>query len=105
MIYVGCLQFFLPLIIVPLLYNIFINDLCDVINHSNCLPFADDLKVYEAISSPSDCLLLQSDIDRVHNLCLANSSSSICLSHSRSVASSKLSPVLERDCPGKVVMW
>jgi hypothetical protein len=43
-----------------LLFNIFINDLCDVINHSKCLPFADDLKVYRAISSLGDCLLLQS---------------------------------------------
>jgi hypothetical protein len=31
-------------------------------------------------------------------------SSSICLSRDRSIASSKLSPVLERDCPGKVVL-
>jgi hypothetical protein len=32
-------------------------------------------------------------------------SSSVCLSRDRSIASSKLSPVLGRDCPGKVVMW
>jgi hypothetical protein len=56
----------------PLLYNIFINDLCDVIKHSKYLLSADDLKIYRDISSPSDCLLLQSDIDRVHNWCLAN---------------------------------
>jgi hypothetical protein len=56
----------------PLLFNTFINDLFDVINHSNCLLFSDELKVYRAISSPSDCLLLQSDIDRVHNWCSAN---------------------------------
>jgi hypothetical protein len=34
--------------------------------------FSDDLRVYRAISSPSDCLLLHSDVDRVHNWCLAN---------------------------------
>jgi hypothetical protein len=56
----------------PLLFNIFINDLCDVMNHSNYLLFVDDLKVYRAISSPNDCLLLQSDIDRVYNWCLVN---------------------------------
>jgi hypothetical protein len=28
----------------PLLFNIFIHDLCDVINHSNYLLFADDPK-------------------------------------------------------------
>jgi hypothetical protein len=53
----------------PLLLNIFINDLCEVINHSNCLLFADDLKVYRAINSPSDCLLLQSDIACVRAWC------------------------------------
>ena len=56
----------------PLLFNIFINDLCDVVNSSNCLLYADDLKVYRAIKSPNDCLLLQSDIDRVHEWCSAN---------------------------------
>jgi hypothetical protein len=34
--------------------------------------FTDDLKIYRAVSLPSDCLLLKSDIDRVHNWCLAN---------------------------------
>jgi hypothetical protein len=56
----------------PLLFKIFINDLCDVINHSNYLRFADDLKVYRALNSRSDRLLLQSDIDCVHAWCLAN---------------------------------
>jgi hypothetical protein len=34
--------------------------------------YADDLKVYRAIKTPTDCVLLQSDIDRVHEWCLAN---------------------------------
>jgi hypothetical protein len=55
-----------------LLSNIFINDLCGVIKHSKCLLFDDDFKVYRAINSPSDCLLPQSDTDRVYNWCLAN---------------------------------
>jgi hypothetical protein len=46
----------------PFVFNIFINDLCDVINHFNGLIFADDLKIYQEISLSSDCLLLQSDI-------------------------------------------
>jgi hypothetical protein len=46
----------------PLLLNIFINDLCDVINH-NCLLFAADLKTYRAISSPSEQFFLHSDND------------------------------------------
>lgn len=56
----------------PLLFNIFINDLCEVIQHSKCLLYADDLKIYRAIKSPTDCILLQSDIDRIHAWCLAN---------------------------------
>jgi hypothetical protein len=42
--------------------NIFINDLCDVINHSNYHLFAYDLKVYLAIKLHSVYLLLQSGI-------------------------------------------
>jgi hypothetical protein len=55
-----------------LLFNIFINDLCDVINHSNCLLFADGPKVCGAINSPGNYLRLRSDIDRVHEWCSAN---------------------------------
>jgi hypothetical protein len=54
------------------LFNNFINVLCDIINRSTCLIFADNFEVYRAISSPSDYLLLQSDIDRVHNWWSAN---------------------------------
>jgi hypothetical protein len=54
------------------LFNIFINDMCDVINPFNYFCFADDLKVYRAINSLSDCLLLQSDIDWIHGWCSAN---------------------------------
>jgi hypothetical protein len=56
----------------PVLFNFLINDVCDIIKHSNCLLLVDDLKAYRAISSPNDCLLLQSDIDRVHNWLSAN---------------------------------
>jgi hypothetical protein len=53
-------------------FNIFINGLCDEINHSNCLLFADYLKIYRANNSPSECLLLQSVIDCVHECFSAN---------------------------------
>jgi hypothetical protein len=56
----------------PFLFNIFINDVCDVINHSNRLIFADDFKVYRAMNSPSGCLLLQPDIGCVHEWRSAN---------------------------------
>ncbi|PNF19791.1 hypothetical protein B7P43_G14658 [Cryptotermes secundus] len=56
----------------PLLFNIFINDLPEVINHSSCLLFADDFKVYRAIKTLNDCLFLQSDIERVQDWCSVN---------------------------------
>jgi hypothetical protein len=56
----------------PLLFNVYINDLCDSIKHSRYLLFADDIKIYRAISSPEDCNLLQSDIDSIRDWCAAN---------------------------------
>jgi hypothetical protein len=57
----------------PLFFNVFVNDLCDSIKHSRYLLFADDIKIYRAISSPEDCNLLQSDIDAIRDWCAANS--------------------------------
>ena len=55
----------------PLLFNIFINDIKSVINHSQFLLFADDLKIFKQITEISDKDFLQSDIDSetdwVHN--------------------------------------
>jgi hypothetical protein len=56
----------------PLLFSIFINDLCSAINHSRYLLFADDIKIVRAIRSPYNCSLLQSDIDSVQSWCAAN---------------------------------
>jgi hypothetical protein len=56
----------------PLLVNIYINDICDAIHNSQCLLFADDLKIYRSISDVDDCKLLQHDIDSVQNWCLDN---------------------------------
>jgi hypothetical protein len=49
----------------PLLFNIFMNDLCDVINYSWYILFADDVKIFSVIKSPNDRNRLQSDIDSV----------------------------------------
>jgi hypothetical protein len=38
----------------PLLFNIFINGICDSIHNSQCLLFADDLKIYSSISDVDD---------------------------------------------------
>jgi hypothetical protein len=51
----------------PLLFNIFINDICDSISCSKYLLFADDLKIYLNINNVHDCKLLQSDINSVQN--------------------------------------
>jgi hypothetical protein len=56
----------------PLLFNVYINDLCDSVKHSRYLLFADDIIIYRAISSPEDCTLLQSDIESIRGWCSAN---------------------------------
>jgi hypothetical protein len=56
----------------PLLFNIFMNDLCYVINYSKYLLFTDDIKIFHVIKSPNDCNRLQSDIDFVQGWCTAN---------------------------------
>jgi hypothetical protein len=42
----------------PLPFNVYVNDLCDSMKYSRYLLFADDIKIYRAISSPEDCNLL-----------------------------------------------
>ena len=49
----------------PLEFILMINDLPDVVKHSLCLLFADDLKLLLEIKDESDCERLQEDIDRV----------------------------------------
>jgi hypothetical protein len=56
----------------PLIFNVFINDICDSIHNSLCLLFSDDLHIYRSISNVDDCKLLQHDIDSVQNWCLDN---------------------------------
>ena len=49
----------------PVMFNIFINDLASVIKYSNCLLFADDLKLRRKIRDAYDSQLLQHDIDSI----------------------------------------
>ena len=49
----------------PLLFVLFINDIQTVIAHSECLLYADDLKIYKRICSVSDAHLLQEDLDSI----------------------------------------
>lgn len=55
----------------PLLFLIFINDLCSSLECNN-LMFADDLKLYSSITTLDDCIILQNQIDILHHWCLKN---------------------------------
>jgi hypothetical protein len=74
----------------PFLFNLFINDVFNSINHCKFLIFADDLKISRVINSSDDCLLLQSDINSVSDWCAANSMRlSICKMHVMSYSRKK----------------
>lgn len=49
----------------PILFNIFINDVTECFQESNCFIFADDLKIAKVIKSPNDSKALQEDLDRL----------------------------------------
>lgn len=55
----------------PLLFLLFINDLCDSLTCGNLL-FADDLKIYTIITSNEDCVLFQTQLDAVVHWCELN---------------------------------
>lgn len=51
---------------------LFINDTIFSIEHSEILLLADDAKIFKAIYSPSDAVLLQNDLDSFKNCCVLN---------------------------------
>jgi len=53
-------------------FNLFINDLWNVINHSKYLLFADDITAFHAVHFVDDCILLQSDTEHIQYWCTAN---------------------------------
>ena len=56
-------------VIGPTLFIMYINDVLPCLKYSKLLLFADDAKIFKEISSPNDCLLLQTDIDNFFNWC------------------------------------
>lgn len=54
----------------PLLFTLFLNDLFQLINHSNILAYADDIKIFKSISNINDLLVLQSDLSIFSEWCL-----------------------------------
>jgi hypothetical protein len=63
-------------VLAPLLFNVFINNLCNFINHSRYFLFANDIKIVCTVSSATDCTLLQSDTDSIRGCCAAK-----CMKH------------------------
>lgn len=55
----------------PLIFVLFINDLCDSINSGKLL-YADDLKLFRVIKSLVDCCALQADVEHVSKWCEIN---------------------------------
>ncbi|GBM72769.1 putative RNA-directed DNA polymerase from transposon BS [Araneus ventricosus] len=55
-----------------LIFILFINDLTCVFKYSECLLFADDLKLFSSIRSDLDSVLLQRDLDCLFKWCTDN---------------------------------
>ena len=51
----------------PLLFNLFINDLATLFEYSDCLLYADDLKIIKKIENIQHCHELQSDLNRLYS--------------------------------------
>ncbi|HBK83120.1 MAG TPA: hypothetical protein DDZ41_05910 [Flavobacterium sp.] len=51
----------------PLLFNLFINELPSLFKYSDCLLYADDLKIMKKIENIQHCQELQSDLDLLYN--------------------------------------
>ena len=56
----------------PLLFLLFMNDVPNVLNYSNCLMFADDLKMFYSVKSRLDAMNLQRDLDMLSLWCQQN---------------------------------
>ena len=50
----------------PLLFLCFSADINSIVSHVHVSMYADDTKVYKPIHSEADCVLLQDDLNRIH---------------------------------------
>lgn len=55
----------------PLLFNVFINDITDVID-TKCLLFADDLKIFSKVRNTEDCQRLSQNLYRIEDWCTSH---------------------------------
>ena len=53
----------------PSLFIMYVNDLSSCLRSSECLLFADDVKIFKRISSANDCLDLQTDLNALSEWC------------------------------------
>ncbi|XP_063902606.1 uncharacterized protein LOC135122335 [Zophobas morio] len=56
----------------PLCFIIYLNDVVDIIQNSQILIYADDIKIFHKIGNVDDCLMLQNDINKLKDWCLLN---------------------------------
>ena len=55
------------LVLGPIFFLVYINDMAKCINHSSVRLFADDTIIYKAVKSVSDCEFLQEDLDALES--------------------------------------
>ncbi|XP_076678211.1 uncharacterized protein LOC143374166 [Andrena cerasifolii] len=56
----------------PLLFLLFVNDIANVILNAKFLLYADDIKLFIAVSSLHDAQNLQADLSRIESWCIGN---------------------------------
>lgn len=56
----------------PIIFILTINDVESVIDYSELLTYADDMKIFRVISAPNDALLLQNDLNNFYIWCKKN---------------------------------
>ena len=56
----------------PLLFNLFINDVCECFTYADCLLYADDMKIYSSIKTFADVDRFQQDLDNFYEWTIEN---------------------------------